>query len=124
MVKSRASVFSDSPEIDLSDFAVKPPAELKAPSPEQVRAVSEAANFRSREASPPPPTAPRKSRTPRRYRTGRNVQINIKTSQEAVDDFYAITDAHKGWVLGYTFERAITALKRELEKKRQLETQS
>ena len=113
MAKSRASVFEDTLDIDLSDFAARPRTEPKAPNAEQVRAVSEAAQFRSREAPPPVPAIATKP-APRRYRTGRNVQLNIKVSQSAVDEFYAITDAHKGWVLGYTFERAIAALKREL----------
>ena len=34
-------------------------------------------------------------------------------STQAVDAFYAVTDA-QGWVLGYTLERAIEALQREL----------
>ena len=127
MAKPRTSVFDDPPEIDLSSFTTKPRPDQKAPSMEQVRAVSEAANFPSREASPaplpPPPTA--KKTTVRRYRTGRNVQLNIKATQESVDDFYAITDAHadEKWSLGYTFERAIAALKRELEEKRILDKQ-
>jgi hypothetical protein len=125
MVKSRASVFDNTPDIDLSTFTPKPRPEPRAPNPEQVRAVSEAANFRSREASPPAFTTAEKSRAPRRYRTGRNVQLNIKASQETVADFYAITDAHEHekWSLGDTFEQAIAALKRELEKKRELEQQ-
>jgi hypothetical protein len=55
-------------------------------------------------------------RTPRRYRTGRNVQFNMKASQEAVDAFYAISDK-QGWVLGETLEHAVAALRRELEHK-------
>lgn len=124
MVKSRASVFDDTPEIDLSAFAPKPRSKPDAPSPEKVRAVSEAANFRSREAVPPPPLPATAEKPPtRRYRTGRNVQLNIKASQQTVAEFYAITDAHadEEWSLGYTFEQAIAALKRELETKRELE---
>ncbi len=51
----------------------------------------------------------------RRFRTGRNVQFNAKASQETVDAIYGVTEAHPGWVLGYTLERAIAALQRELE---------
>ena len=43
------------------------------------------------------------------------MQFNIKALQETIDEFYAITDAHPGWVLGYTLERAVAALNRELE---------
>jgi hypothetical protein len=78
----------------------------------RVRAVSEAANFQSRElrreilANPP-------KREPRRYRTGRNIQLNIKARAETIEAFYAIAD-RKGWILGETFERAVAALEREL----------
>ena len=43
------------------------------------------------------------------------MQLNVKASQETIDAFYTVTNANKGWVLGYTLERAIAALKRELE---------
>ena len=78
---------------------------------EQVRAVSEAAQFRSRDPKPPPEKPARREQ--RRHRTGRNVQLNIKARAEAVEAFYAIADREK-WVLGETFERAIEALNREL----------
>jgi hypothetical protein len=110
----RASIFEDALQLDVSDFSPKKRPDNKAPTAEQVRAVAEAANFPSREAS----RAPDKTaiqRPGRVYRTGRNVQFNIKALQETVDEFYAITDAHTGWVLGYTLERAVAALKRELE---------
>ncbi|HEY1580439.1 MAG TPA: hypothetical protein VGF82_25540 [Terracidiphilus sp.] len=112
--KARASIFDDSLDVDISDFAVKKLTDDKAPPRDQVRALAEAVNFRSREAPPAPINSPKK-RAGRVYRTGRNVQFNIKASQETVDDFYALTEAHPGWVLGYTLERAIAALKRELE---------
>jgi hypothetical protein len=116
MTKSRASVFGDTLELDVTDFTVKKTPDTKAPTQEQVRAVSEAANFKSREGQALPSKPPKK-RVARRYRTGRNVQFNVKASQETVDAIYAITEAHPGWVLGYTLERAVAALRRELESK-------
>lgn len=95
MAKPRASIFEETAEIDVTGFAPKRGPDATAPAPEQVRAVAEAANFRSREARPP--KAASSTREPRRYRTGRNVQFNLKASQETVDAFYAITDKH-GWV--------------------------
>jgi len=115
MAKSRANIFGDdAPEIDLSDFAPKAKADAKAPSADVVKAVAETANFRSREITSSP-TATRAKRPARRYRTGRNVQFSVKAQQETVDEIYAISDA-KGWVLGYTLERAIAALRLELDK--------
>lgn len=102
MANARASVFDDT-SIDVSDFVVRPPQE-GAPR-EQVKAVAEPASFRSRE-SPPVPAR----REARRYRTGRNVQLNIKVRQEDANAFYDVAD-EKGWVLGEAFEMAVRALK-------------
>jgi hypothetical protein len=111
MSNPRASIFSDDDEIDVSGFAPKTGPDASAPLPEQVKAVAEAARFRSREPGLPP--APVVKRVPRRHRTGRNVQFNMKASQEAVDTFYAISDQQR-WVLGETLEHALAALQREL----------
>jgi hypothetical protein len=114
MNKSRASFFEDVPDVDVSDFAPKARVDTQAPTQAQVKAVAEAANFPSRQAAPPVSPKPSKKRTVRIYRTGRNVQFNSKVSQETCDAIYAVTDGNK-WVLGYTLERAIAALQRELE---------
>ena len=53
-------------------------------------------------------------REPRRYRTGRNIQLNIKARADVIEAFYRLAD-QKGWVLGETSERAIAALERELD---------
>jgi hypothetical protein len=122
MTSHRASVFDEAPEIDISGFE---PRKIAKPTarPDEVKAISETANFVSRE--PVPPTAkagpaarasrePQKeptAREPRRHRTGRNIQLNIKARAETIDRFYAIAD-RQGWVLGEAFERAIAALER------------
>jgi hypothetical protein len=121
MSSTRASIFDDETKLDLSDFAPKPKNDVKAPPAAAVKAVAEKANFKSRDPSVQQPVAPQPSkpssvkRAPRVHRTGRNVQFNVKASQETIDEIYAITEAHPGWVLGYTLERAVAALKRELE---------
>jgi hypothetical protein len=115
MLKPRASIFDEEPALDVGGFAPKTTIDRKAPPAEEVRAVAEAAHFRSREPSAPKPATPRK-RAARRHRTGRNVQFNVKALQETVDAFYAITEANPGWVLGYTLQRALEALQRELQK--------
>src|SRR5665213_1072223 len=113
MPKSRASIFEETGDLDISGFAPKGGRDADAPAPEEVRAVAEAANFRSREAQSSKPAA-LVTHAPRRYRTGRNIQFNLKVSQDTVDAFYAVSDKY-GWVLGQTLERAISALQRELE---------
>jgi hypothetical protein len=122
MASERASLFEDETDLDVSGFAPKLPS---APviQPEQVRAISEAVQFRSRDPKPaamPMPIAMSEAaaparREPRRHRTGRNVQLNIKARATAIETFYALADA-QGWVLGEAFERAVAALARELQK--------
>jgi hypothetical protein len=122
-MSDRASVFDTEADFDLSGFAPKQPKapEKKIPA-DAVRAVSEAANFPSREAlAPPPAMAPavakaEEKRELRRYRTGRNVQLNIKVKSETLETFYKIADQH-GWVLGETLERAVKALEATLDSK-------
>jgi hypothetical protein len=120
----RAGLFED--DLDISDFAPKPPARA-----EQVKAVAEEAGFRSRGPVPPqaaaplpasaerpakPPAAPPEERRgQRRYRTGRNQQLNLKVRAQDAEAFYAIADA-EGWVLGDVFARAVAALARELKR--------
>ncbi len=108
--RPRASVF-DVEEMDLGGFAPKPPGVVA--SAEQVRAVAEPAAFRSREA--PSPTEVPARREPRRYRTGRNVQLNLKVRQEDADAFYRLADT-QGWVLGEAFQLAVAALRASVGK--------
>jgi hypothetical protein len=118
MSKTRASIFGDdeTTALDLGSFAPKSVPDVKAPPAEQVRAVAQAANFPSRESATAK-LAKARSRPIRQYRTGRNVQLSVKALSETVDTFYAITD-EQGWVLGYTLQRAMEALQRELKSKK------
>jgi hypothetical protein len=114
MTKSRASIFEEPADLDVAAFAPKTAIDAKAPAAEQVRAVSEAARFRSRQPTPAKPESGTQ-RARRQFSAGRNVQFSAKASPETVNAIYAITDAHPGWVLGYTLQRAIEALQRELK---------
>ena len=126
MNDKRAGLFED--ELDVSGFAPKPPARA-----EQVKAVAEEAGFHSRgpvapqvlaqlpvraerPAKVPSPAPAEERREQRRYRTGRNQQLNLKVRAQDAEAFYAIADA-EGWVLGDVFARAIAALARELKRK-------
>ena len=122
MSDKRAGLFED--ELDISGFAPKPPARA-----EQVKAVAEEAGFRSRgpvppqaraerparDRAPPAQVVPEPRREQRRYRTGRNQQLNLKVRAQDAEAFYAIADA-EGWVLGDVFARAVAALARELKR--------
>jgi hypothetical protein len=114
----RAGIFDDTPDFDVSKFTTKAPSKSTEPPPpsaEAVRAVSERANFQSRQ---PVPAAARQAAEAapargRRRRTGRNLQLNVKLDAATLESFYEIADS-RGWVLGETLTRAIAALKKEL----------
>lgn len=110
MSGERAPLFGQDTDLDLSSFRPKAP-----PMPEKVRDVAEHVGFRSREAAPPAAATATLRREPRRYRTGRNIQLNLKVRQEAIDAFYKIAD-EQGWVLGEAFEQAVSALAESLQK--------
>lgn len=116
-MSERASIFDGQTDFDVSDFQPRKEGRGGGAPSEIVRAVSEASQFTSREPVPVPAHAvkeqPHSMREPRRHRTGRNVQLNIKVRAETLDCFYAIADGH-GWVLGETLERAVSALEKEL----------
>ena len=108
----RAGLFED--DFDVSGFAPKKGTGPPQPPPEDLRAVSEAAKFQSREPVQAPSAAkPYKKKQARRRRTGRNMQLNLKVAAEPFELFYQITD-RQGWVLGETFEKAVAALQKEL----------
>jgi|TARA_B100002003_G_scaffold205199_1_gene198486 hypothetical protein len=77
------------------------------PSQSHTRQAATAAGFRSREA-PDPSMAPK----PRRRRTGRNAQFNIKAKPETIEAFCAIAD-RMGWGIGETLEHAVELLELE-----------
>jgi len=102
----RAGLFEE--DLDLSGFAPRRVARAE-PAPEAIREVSERVNFQSREPTPKPAKRP-----DRRHRTGRSEQLNLKVRAETRELFYRLNDS-QGWVQGYTFERAVQALQKELE---------
>ena len=104
----RAGLFEE--DMDLSQFTPGKPSKAEQPPPEAVRAVAERVKFQSRE-----PVKTTKSRQQRRYRTGRNIQLNTKVTVSTRDGLYEISDRYN-WVLGETLERALHALQRELER--------
>jgi hypothetical protein len=102
----RASIFDSGTDFDVSGFAPQKPK--PAAPPEKVRTVAEKSEFKSREVEQKRP-----AREPRRYRTGRNMQLNLKADPAVIEAFYKLADEH-GWVLGEAFEMAVEALKAKL----------
>ncbi len=90
-MSDRAGIFDDISDFDLSGFAPKQGKPAAETPPEIVRAVSEASSFRSREPMPATKDEPFKKDL-RRYRTGRNVQLNIKVRAETLRSFYEVAD--------------------------------
>lgn len=131
--------FSDAMKgFDPSEWTPRPkqavPPEEKAAARETSARAAEAAGFTSREPKPandgrrkaagkvgkasPRASAPamegqgRAEPAPRRRRTGRNAQFNLKARPETIDAYCAIAD-RMGWGLGETLERAVELLERE-----------
>jgi hypothetical protein len=108
MGDKRASIFDDEEsDFDVSDFA-QPQRSAARARPDDVRRISEAQDFKSRESAPQP--------RQRRHRTGRNMQLNMKVRPEAAERLNSLCDVH-GWVQGEALEYALDALEREIASK-------
>lgn len=70
-----------------------------------------AAGFKSREPQVVESKAGQAD-APRRRRTGRNAQFNLKAKPETIEAFCAVAD-RQGWGLGETLEHAVALLERE-----------
>lgn len=104
------------PLSDLGDFQPKQKSkpEEKRVSPEQIEQLAKDNNFPSRQASLSPSRASAPPATPapvsiRRYRTGRNVQKNIKATAETIDTLNRKAD-QLGVPLGEVVRRGLIAL--------------
>jgi hypothetical protein len=105
----RANPFADVGT--LPTFEPKP----RAPGPvarEQIEQIAEANNFPSRQAQPTraPAISPRKQQ--RRYKTGRNQQINVKATPQVIERLYKLADAKKV-PLGELLRQALDALEKD-----------
>ena len=87
-------------------FQTKPPRVPPGPS-EEIERIAEERNFPSREA--PKPT--KRSRQQRRFRTGRDQHVGVKTTEETRDRFYKMADA-RNVPLGELLRLALDALER------------
>lgn len=102
----RANPFADVDE--LPSFEAKPkPA--KPVVREQIDRIAETNNFPSRQ---PPASAPQvRPRSNRRWKTGRNQQINIKATAQTIERFYKMADS-KRVPHGELLEQALNALEK------------
>ena len=105
----RPKLFEEVPEADLSRFTPKADRPAAAgPALEEVRAVSAAAGFPSRE--PALPASPKRERN--YFRTGRDTQFNTKVKRETKEAFEALA-REDGVPMGKLIEDALAALMRE-----------
>jgi hypothetical protein len=77
------------------------------PAPEEVRAVAEAADFRSRQ----PSVKPRRGKR----RTGRTEQFACRITPAAAATIYRISE-EQDWTVGATVERALAALVEKMQR--------
>lgn len=114
MSESRADLgFADAlDDFDATDWLPRSPVANAKPPKVATEKAAAAAGFRSREPQPEQVKPDARSHAPRRRRTGRNAQFNLKARPETIEDFCAIADA-QGWGLGETLERAVALLQRE-----------
>ena len=92
--------------LDASSFQTKPPRLEPVPH-EAIERIAEKRNFPSREA----PKAAGPARQQRRYRTGRDQHLGIKTTTETRNRFYKAADERKV-PLGELLRLALDALER------------
>lgn len=108
-MSNRASIF-EKPKLDISGFTPRTDDPARPP-PEQLDELTRGSKFRSREVVQKEPATRVQQR---RRRTGRNVQFNIRATQQVVDEFKALSESND-WPDGLTLEKALRALQRELE---------
>lgn len=99
------------PAFDPADWAIGSPPPPR-PDAGSARKAAEATGFHSREAVPAAPKPAAGQGAPRRRRTGRNAQFNLKARPDTIQSFCDVADA-KGWGLGETLEHAVALLQRE-----------
>jgi hypothetical protein len=112
----RPKLFEEIPDADLSRFAPRTNRPAPAgPALQEIRAVSAAAGFPSREPAPlAQPVQPKRERN--YFRTGRDTQFNTKVKRETKDAFEALA-REDGVPMGKLIEDALAALMRERQRR-------
>lgn len=115
MSKQRADLgFADAlDEFNPAEWTPQTRTSNDRPPKAETQQAAAAAGFKSRE----PQAAPSSERAgendpPRRRRTGRNAQFNLKARPETIAAFCAVAD-RQGWGLGETLEHAVALLERQ-----------
>jgi hypothetical protein len=96
------------------DFPVKPKTQTKKVvenEKELIDRIAEENNFPSRQPVKEVSSVSTAKRQQRRYRTGRNQQLNIKATEQTIEKFYRLADK-ENITLGELLERALDALEK------------
>ena len=113
---SRMNPMQIDDDLNLGDFAPKNSGTVaKKIEPAAIEELSRRTNFPSRQPSKSQSggqASPALGKD-RRYRTGRNAQINIKATASTIELLYSTADG-LGIPLGEVLERALRALSREI----------
>lgn len=110
MMAERINSFSEIGE--LPNFETKPKTEKTPVAKDQVDRIALDNNFPSRQAQAQKEKPQPATRKPFRHRTGRNQQINIKTTAEVIERLYKLADLHQV-PLGELLEQALDALQKQ-----------
>lgn len=110
MMGERINPFAEIGE--LPNFETKPKAEKPAVAKDQIDRIALDNNFPSRQAQSSKAKEKPATRKPFRHRTGRNQQINIKTTSEVIEQLYKLADLRQV-PLGELLEQALDALQKQ-----------
>jgi hypothetical protein len=109
MSTNRANPFADIDSLPAFGTKSKAPTSVPREQTERIEQIAEANNFPSRQPARTP--AARTAAKQRRYKTGRNQQINIKATSQVIERLYKMADA-KRVPLGELLEQALAALEK------------
>jgi hypothetical protein len=109
MSTSRTNPFADVESLPAFETKPKAPSAIPREQTERIEQIAEANNFPSRQPARTPAARPPGKQ--RRYKTGRNQQINIKATQQVIERLYKLADA-KRIPLGELLEQALEALEK------------
>jgi len=113
--RQRADLGFDDAFGDTDPAQWTPPERKVSEVPSQdLKAIGEQQGFTSRE--PAKKNKPAKKQAPKKERTD---QINFRAKVSTIDEFRALCSSQTpAWPMGFAFERAMAALKRELDKEK------
>lgn len=110
MSKERSKLTLDDDSELLANWKPKPVVKSDT---EVTANLAQSQGFVSRQA--PVQSRVGEMRHDRRYRTGRNAQLNLKVTTEARDRFLDLCDRY-GWVQGEGFDKAVNALIEQMDR--------